>query len=59
MRTTPKWGDESEVYRRSLLVSQLTESQKAEFRSVFEIIDGGDREDGTISILDLKRTMER
>jgi len=58
MRTTPKWGDESEVYRRSLLVSQLTESQKAEFRSVFEIIDGGDREDGTISILDLKRTME-
>lgn len=58
MRTTPKWGDPNELYRRSLLVGQLTEAQKTEFKAVFDIIDSGDEKDGEITLLDLKRTME-
>lgn len=58
VRTSPKWGDKSELYRRSLLVSQLTETQKLEFRECFDIIDSFDSGDDTISLLDLKRTME-
>jgi len=58
MRTSPKWGDPAELYRRSLLVGQLTEAQRTEFKEVFEIIDGGDEVDGKITLLDLKRVME-
>ena len=58
MKTSPKWGDPAELYRRSLLVGQLTEAQKTEFTAVFDIIDGGDDRDGKITLLDLKRVME-
>lgn len=58
METSPKWGDPAELYRRSLLVGQLTEAQKTEFKAVFDIIDGGDERDGKITLLDLKRVME-
>ncbi|GMI21547.1 hypothetical protein TeGR_g8137 [Tetraparma gracilis] len=60
MRTSPRFGDDGEIYRRSLFVSQLTASQRSEIEDVFEVLDrSGDGEgDGTISILDLKRFME-
>lgn len=65
MRTSPKWGDPAALYRRSLLVGQLTETQKAEFTEVFEAVasdvaDKGQdtKKKGEITLLDLKRTME-
>jgi len=55
-RTTPKWGDASELTRRNILVNQLSESQKTEFREVFAAVDISN--DGSISILELKRFLE-
>eukprot|EP00588_Corethron_pennatum_P011640 CAMPEP_0194282400 /NCGR_PEP_ID=MMETSP0169-20130528/22995_1 /TAXON_ID=218684 /ORGANISM="Corethron pennatum, Strain L29A3" /LENGTH=630 /DNA_ID=CAMNT_0039027697 /DNA_START=274 /DNA_END=2166 /DNA_ORIENTATION=- len=49
-------GDVNGQYRRSLLVNRLTESQKAEFKEVFNLIDASN--DGFISLLELKRVME-
>ena len=37
--TNPKWGDPSEQNRRNIFVQQLSESQKTEFREIFEAVD--------------------
>ena len=54
LQTNPKWGDEGEVYRRS--VSKLTSSQRSEFKDVFRLIDTS--RDGKMSVLELKQALE-
>lgn len=54
--TQPKFGDNAEVRRRSMLVSKLGPGQQEEFRNVYDLIDT-DR-DGSVSIMELKRAME-
>uniref|UniRef100_A0A7S1BF67 Calmodulin n=2 Tax=Corethron hystrix TaxID=216773 RepID=A0A7S1BF67_9STRA len=49
-------GDANASYRRSLLVSRLTEAQQAEVREVFNLID--DSKDGYISLVEIKKAME-
>ena len=56
LQTNPEWGNDGEVYRRSLLVSKLTPAQRYEFKDVFVLIDTSG--DGTISMLELKRALE-
>jgi len=56
MKTNPKWGDEGEVKRRSMLVSKLPPLQHKEFEDVFKIIDYS--HDQKISLLEMKRFME-
>jgi calmodulin len=55
IRTRAQWGDEGIRTRRSMLVSRLTPSQRAEYRDAFRLIDTSG--DGTISLLELKRVM--
>jgi calmodulin len=54
-RTRAQWGDEGIRTRRSMLVSRLTPSQRAEYRDAFRLIDQSG--DGTISLLELKRVI--
>jgi calmodulin/calcium-binding protein CML len=56
MRTQPRWGDQGETRRRSILVSKLSSAQQEEFKNVFKMIDVSG--DGTISVLELKKVME-
>jgi len=55
VKTQPRWGDQGEQNRRSLLVSRLTLAQREEFRNVFQLIDSDG--DNNISMLELKRVM--
>ena len=56
MSTHPKWGDEGELRRRSMLVSKLTPHQREEFTDVFKVIDSSG--DGLIELYELKRVMD-
>lgn len=56
LKTSPSWGDEGEVYRRSLLVSKLTAGQRQEFKELFAMIDTSN--DGAISMNELKSALE-
>jgi calmodulin/calcium-binding protein CML len=49
-------GDEGIHKRRSMLVTRLTVSQRAEYKDTFKLIDASG--DGTISLLDLKRVIK-
>ena len=55
-KTSPKWGDQGEVNRRSLLVSKLTRAQRSEFIDVFKMIDSDN--DGTINVSEMKRVLD-
>jgi len=56
LRTNPSWGDSNASYRRSLLVTKLTNAQREEFKEVFNLIDTSG--DGVISVLELKQVLE-
>jgi calmodulin len=56
MNTEPKWGDQGEIARRSMLVSKLSKSQRDEFQEVFSIVD--DSKSGKISLLEMRKFME-
>mmetsp|Transcript_22827 Transcript_22827/g.28002 ORF Transcript_22827/g.28002 Transcript_22827/m.28002 type:complete len:635 (+) Transcript_22827:221-2125(+) len=56
LQTNPIWGDSGETYRRSLLVSKLSQSQRSEFKDVFTMIDTSN--DGVISVSELKNALE-
>jgi len=55
-KTSPNWGDDGEVNRRSLLVSKLTHAQRSEFLEVFKMIDSD--HDGTISVPEMKKVLD-
>jgi len=54
--TNPRWGDVGETYRRSLLVSKLTSTQRQEFTELFQLIDTSG--DNKISVMELKKVLE-
>jgi Ca2+-binding EF-hand superfamily protein len=56
MKTEPKWGDEGEIARRSMLVSKLPEAQRDEFQKVFSLADV--HHCGKISLLGMRKFME-
>lgn len=56
MRSEPKWGDEGEIARRSVLVRKLSKAQRDEFREVFRIVDIENR--GKISLLEMQKFMQ-
>ena len=56
MKSQPKWGDEGEIGRRSMLVNKLSKSQAEEFQEVFDIVDKEKR--GKISLLEMRKFME-
>jgi len=55
-QTNPRWGDNGESYRRSLLVTKLTPAQRQEFTEVFRLIDISG--DGKISIGELNAVLK-
>jgi len=55
-QTNPRWGDVGETYRRSLLVSKLTSTQRQEFTELFQMIDTSG--DNKISVKELKQVLE-
>eukprot|EP00562_Extubocellulus_spinifer_P004729 CAMPEP_0178516860 /NCGR_PEP_ID=MMETSP0696-20121128/25360_1 /TAXON_ID=265572 /ORGANISM="Extubocellulus spinifer, Strain CCMP396" /LENGTH=638 /DNA_ID=CAMNT_0020147207 /DNA_START=116 /DNA_END=2032 /DNA_ORIENTATION=+ len=56
MQTSPKFGDEGEIARRSLLVSRLSKSQLDEFKEAFSIADVN--KDNRLSLLEMRKFME-
>jgi calmodulin len=56
VQTRAQRGDEGIRKRRSMLVSRLTVSQRAEYDDTFKLINASG--DGAISLLELKRVME-
>lgn len=56
LKEQPKWGDEGEIGRRSMLVNKLSKSQAQDFSEVFDIVDKSKR--GKISLLEMRKFME-
>jgi calmodulin len=56
MRSEPRWGDEGDIARRSMLVRKLSEAQQDEFQEVFRIVDVNKR--GKISLLEMRNFMQ-
>ncbi|KAG7350003.1 cyclic nucleotide-binding protein [Nitzschia inconspicua] len=55
MQTEPRWNDPSEIARRAMLVSKLSESQRIEFEGVFEMVDV--KKCGIVSLLEMRQFM--
>lgn len=56
IKTGARWGDDGIRRRRSILISLLTPAQRRQILDTFSLIDLAN--DGTISLLELKRVME-
>jgi Ca2+-binding EF-hand superfamily protein len=56
MQSEPKWGDEGEIARRTMLVNKLSKTQRDEFQEVFDIVDVEKR--GRISLREMRKFME-
>jgi CRP-like cAMP-binding protein len=55
MQTEPRWNDPSEIARRAMLVSKLSDAQRTEFEDVFDMIDV--EKSGIISLLEMRQFM--
>jgi calmodulin len=55
MQTEPRWNDPTEIARRAMLVSKLSESQRKEFEDVFEMVDV--KKSGMVSLLEMRQFM--
>ena len=52
----PNWGDQGEIARRTLLVHKLTQTQREEFQTVFDLVDVHGK--GRISLAEMRRFMD-